>query len=736
MLLLPLLFATTALAATTTQKKRDIIYSGASVNGQTYDYVIAGGGLAGMVLAGRLSEDANRRVLVIEAGYDEESRSTVTDPSQYQQKFGTWRDWQYLTTPQQSANNAVATIRAGRMLGGSTGINGLAYTKPHTFQLDAMQDLGNAGVNWDSMQVYMKRAEGFSAPTSGQAQAGITYNSGCHGSGGPIAVRYDPNSSPQALERAFNQTVLARGEPYAYDLTCGNPAGAGPVANTRDVTYRIDAFLSGANVGKVILSSSNRATGVEFRDESNALYTVNAALEVIMATGAIKTPSILQQSGIGPASVLQGAGVGVKVDLPVGMNLVDQVTSTTTFGFSGQRGGGQVITFPRFQDLVSGADADRLRNILNNNLASYASSAVAAGAYSNAAGLQKILEIQRDWILNRGAGMSESFDYSYGSTLGYDSWFLLSFTRGSVQIKDNNAYGGRVDIDPRYFGTEFDSLAQAATARYTRLVSQAQPLSGFVTGESAPGGSVPNGANLDAWVTWVKANFRSNWHPAGTASMMSRDLGGVVDSRYKAYGTTGLRVVDASILGYQVSSHLMSVLYGFAERAADIIKQDNSGVTPPPTSTRATSTTSQATSTSSQPASTGVAIHPTGNRNKCLDVAGNTRADGTAVDLYDCNDTAAQKWVFTRGTTGGQIRLAGSNYCLDAGSNPGNGIKMKIWTCYAGLGPQTWTFGTDGRIRLPSADQCLDVTDGSFTNFNVMQTWQCSSGNTNQQWAT
>lgn len=121
--------------------------------------------------------------------------------------------------------------------------------------------------------------------------------------------------------------------------------------------------------------------------------------------------------------------------------------------------------------------------------------------------------------------MSESFDYSYGSTLGYDSWFLLSFTRGSVQIKDNNAYGGRVDIDPRYFGTEFDSLAQAATARYTRLVSQAQPLSGFVTGESAPGGSVPNGANLDAWVTWVKANFRSNWHPAGTVCFFGYSWG-------------------------------------------------------------------------------------------------------------------------------------------------------------------------------------------------------------------
>jgi choline dehydrogenase-like flavoprotein len=80
------------------------------------------------------------------------------------------------------------------MLGGSTGINGLAYTKPHTFQIDAMQDLGNTGVNWDSLQVYMKKAEGFAAPSSAQASAGLTYNAGCHGTGGPIAVRYDPNA--------------------------------------------------------------------------------------------------------------------------------------------------------------------------------------------------------------------------------------------------------------------------------------------------------------------------------------------------------------------------------------------------------------------------------------------------------------------------------------------------------------------------------------------------------------
>lgn len=193
MRLLLLTLATTALAAST-PRKRDIIYSGAAINGQTFDYVIAGGGLAGMVLAGRLSEDPGRRVLVIEAGYDEENRQTVTDPSAYTREFDTWRDWQYLTTPQSSANNAITKIRAGRMLGGSTGINGLAYTKPHAFQIDAMEALGNPGVTWDALQGFMKRAEGFTPPTSGQQAAGVTYDPGCHGTGGPIAVRYDPNA--------------------------------------------------------------------------------------------------------------------------------------------------------------------------------------------------------------------------------------------------------------------------------------------------------------------------------------------------------------------------------------------------------------------------------------------------------------------------------------------------------------------------------------------------------------
>lgn len=131
-----------------------------------------------------------------------------------------------------------------------------------------------------------------------------------------------------------------------------------------------------------------------------------------------------------------------------------------------------------------------------------------------------------------------------------------------MKITNNNAYSPSFTIDPRFFSNRFDALAQAATTRFTRTLNQASPLSSDVTGESSPGGAVAQGGSLDSWLNWVKGNYRSNWHPIGTAAMMSRDLGGVVDSRNRVYGVSGLRVVDGSILPFQVSSHLMSVLYG------------------------------------------------------------------------------------------------------------------------------------------------------------------------------
>ena len=116
-------------------------------------------------------------------------------------------------------------------------------------------------------------------------------------------------------------------------------------------------------------------------------------------------------------------------------------------------------------------------------------------------------------------------------TPGYDSWYLLPFGRGSVQIQNNQPYSSSITIDPRYFSNPFDRLAQGATARFTRTVSDTIPLSGDITGETVPGSQLGMGADLEAWSSWAEGNYRSNWHPTGTVAMMSQSMGGVVDSR-------------------------------------------------------------------------------------------------------------------------------------------------------------------------------------------------------------
>ncbi|KAK4689089.1 hypothetical protein P7C73_g1011, partial [Tremellales sp. Uapishka_1] len=588
LLLLPLLSE-----AAPARSKRAItpITDGSTVSGNTYNYVIAGGGLAGSVLASRLTEDSSVTVLVIEAGFDQESNTGVTgmspsparfhrsilyetDPANYQATFGSDIDWAYQTVDQ--ANGVSQTMRSGKALGGSTTINGMAWSKPHTFQ--------------------MLMAEDFEAPSSAQLADGVTYDANCRGTGGPIGTQYSTTGIPAHLEDDFNTTVQSLGLPYETDLTCGDPAGAGPISDTTQGGFRIDAYrgylygktrpnltiLSGANVGKVLLSSDStpQATGLEFQDENGNTYIVSASDEVIMATGSIKTPVILQQSGIGPSDVLSNAGVTPVLDLPVGLNLIDQTTVTTDWTFKGKRGGGQDIMFPRFQDLVAGDDAATLSDMLQNDLETYAQANVDAGATFSASGLQTILQIQADWILNQSAGIAESFDYSFSKTLGYDSWYLLPFGRGSIKIQDDQAYASNFNIDPRYFSNPFDRLAQGATVRFTRTVSSATPLSNDVTAEDTPGTSaVPSSSSLDDWATWAENNYRSNWHPIGTCAMMNQSMGGVVDSNYKVYGVDGLRVVDGSVLPFQVSAHLMTVLYGLSERAADIIKTARNGTT-------------------------------------------------------------------------------------------------------------------------------------------------------------
>jgi len=151
----------------------------------------------------------------------------------------------------------------------------------------------------------------------------------------------------------------------------------------------------------------------------------------------------------------------------------------------------------------------------------------------------------------------------------------------------------------------------------------------------------------------------------------------------------------------------------------------------PPSSTMVTVTRSPAAA-STGPASTGYTFHPNNNEKKCLDVRGAKFENGTPVQIYDCNGTKAQKWYFGYGRT--NVVLAGTNFCLDAGSKTGNGVEMKIWTCYDGLPAQTWFYTNDNRIALEGRGLCLDLAEGKLDNSNKVQTWQCTDHNKNQVW--
>lgn len=211
------------------------------------------------------------------------------------------------------------------------------------------------------------------------------------------------------------------------------------------------------------------------------------------------------------------------------------------------------------------------------------------------------------------------------------------------------------------------------------------------------------------------------------------------------YGVDGLRVVDGSNLPFQVSSHLMSVLYGLAERAAEVIKADSSNPTDPTTTvpTPPTNTvtddvptptgTSDPVVTTTPPSSSGVSLHPNGNTGKCLTVKGGVLGNDTPVELNDCDGRAGQKWDFSDGLT--SVKVAGTNYCLDTGDGVYDGARAKIYTCYAGHPNQSW-IRSNNKLTLQGKNFCLDDTDGSTNSGTVMQYWTCFSGSWQQTWTT
>ncbi|KAF3769784.1 GMC oxidoreductase [Cryphonectria parasitica EP155] len=553
-----------------------------------YDYVIAGGGTSGLLLANRLSSHANTTVAIIDPGQDVRANHNVTDPSLWLQNFNTPIDWAYPTVAQAGAAGRTFQMHAGRAVGGTSTINGMTYIRADAAEIDAWEVLGSPGWNWNALLPYYERVERFTAPTEAQARVGASFEPQYHGEEGWVHVgfRYAlPNGS---FEGIVQDTWQALGYGFNEDVNSGDTRGfdVWPQTIDRDTDLRWDAarafyypiegrsnlHLLNGTVVRLLWEEqggeTNRtAVGVAYLDVNNNTNTVEAGREVILSSGSLRSPLILEASGVGNPQVLSTLGIDTIIDLPgVGENLQDQPNTDILYlGNLSVTGNATYATFGTADD-VFGPDKSTWATSTSANLSQYAQIiASASNDALNTTALELLLAVQHDLMFAKNVTIAESLvTYSEGYFLTA-FWLLLPFSRGSVHLGGVGAIERPV-IDVRYFLIDFDMVQEVAIGKQAQSFWHTSPMQGYITANVTDESSTD-----EQWTEFITNSFGPNYHPIGTAAMMSRELGGVVDNELRVYGTSNVRVVDASVLPLQVSGHLTATLYAVAERASDMI---------------------------------------------------------------------------------------------------------------------------------------------------------------------
>lgn len=296
----------------------------------TFDYIIAGGGTCGLLLANRLSEDPNMTVAVIEPGGDVRNNTNVTDPNKFLglPAFGTPIDWAYPTVPQAGAANRTLTLHSGKAIGGSSTINGMTYIRADMAEIDAWETLGSPGWNWKNLLPYYKKVERLTSPTEAQIVAGASYEPQYHGEDGHLHVgfRYAlPNGSFYPIVR---DTWEKLGYNVNVDVNSGKMRGfdVWPQTIDRDRDLRWDAaqayyytiegrsnlHIIQGTVAKVLWKDEDDtdnkvASGVQYLDSNGETLTASAREEVILSAGSLRTPLILEGSGVGNTELATGS---------------------------------------------------------------------------------------------------------------------------------------------------------------------------------------------------------------------------------------------------------------------------------------------------------------------------------------------------------------------------------------------------------------------------------------------
>lgn len=519
-----------------------------------WDYIIVGGGSAGSTLAGRLSEDAGTRVLLLEAG-PRDWHPFYTIPAGFAKMTKGIGSWGWQTVPQKHMQDKVIRFTQAKVLGGGSTINAQIYTRGHPLDYDTWRQMGCMGWSYEDVLPYFRKAED-----------NDTHDNRLHGKGGPLGV--SKPAAPLPICEAYFAAAGQLGIPTNPDLTSETPEGVGYYQLTQRNVRRSSAsraylgpakgrtnlsVVTGAQVLRIVVDRG-RAVGVELAGKG----IVRAEREVILSAGAIGSPRLLQLSGIGPADHLRALGLPVVLDQPgVGSNFHDHLDLFVIAECTGPH------TYDRYAKPLWSALAG-LQYLLTRR-GPVASSLFETGGFWWADREAAHPDIQLHLGLGSGIEAGVAAMPQGGVTL--NSALLRPRSRGTVRLASADPLAAPL-IDPNYWADPYDREMSIRGLKLAQEIMSQPALRPFVLAERLPGPQVRSDQD---YFDYACRHAKTDHHPAGTCRMGS-DAGAVVDPMLRFNGIAGLRVVDASIMPQVVSSNTNAATIMIAEKAADMIR--------------------------------------------------------------------------------------------------------------------------------------------------------------------
>jgi len=524
-----------------------------------YDYIITGAGPAGCVLANRLSANPAIKVLLLEAG-NPDRNPLIHMPAGFAKLTGTAATWGYSTVAQKHLDNREVWYPQGRVLGGGSSINAQVYTRGHPLDYDEWaNEEGCEGWSFKDVLPYFVKAE--------------NNNRLCnqyHGVDGPLKVS-DP--VPHKLTSTFVQAAQQAGFPYSSDFNGDNQAGFGYYQVTNRDGKRSSAavvylkpvlgrdnltVITKATVTKVIVERG-RAVGVEYvLRGSSKIQQALADQEVLVSSGAVGSPKLLQLSGIGPADQLQALGIKAVHDLPsVGENFQDHMDVFVVSECSDD------YSFDRYKPLHMNAWAGL--EYLMFNSGPVASNLCDGGGFWYADSEARSPDIQFHFL--PGSGLEHGLKkIRNGVTL--NSAVLRPKSRGTVRLASSDPLAPPL-IDPNYWAEQYDREMSVEGFKLAREIMAQPVFKSFIKQESMPGIECKTDEQIMAY---ARKHSKTDYHPVGACKMGAiTDERSVVGPDLKVIGLAGLRVIDSSVMPRVVSSNTNAPTIMIAEKAADMV---------------------------------------------------------------------------------------------------------------------------------------------------------------------